>query len=89
MIENVLLKKFLHTSPHTPQEAGAVTQEQRIGVNSSSQNPNTPLNSNQLQNPPKIITGTVAGGPQITPHNPRTTDHESGGGIYGLFFSLF
>ena len=39
MIENVLLKKFLHTSPHTPQEAGAVLEEERIGVNSSSEKP--------------------------------------------------
>ena len=42
MIENVLLKKFLHTSPHTPQEAGAVLLEQRIGVNSSSVKTLTP-----------------------------------------------
>jgi len=28
----------------------------------SSQNPNTPQLTDQLQNPPKIITGTVAGG---------------------------
>ena len=32
---------------------------------SSSKNPNTPLNSSILQNPPKIITGTGAGG---SPH---------------------
>ena len=39
---------------------------------------NTAQLTDQLQNPPKIITGTGAGGLGITPHNPRTTDHESG-----------
>jgi hypothetical protein len=40
------------------------------------------LNYNQSQNPPKIITGTVAGDSWITPHDPRTTEHRSGFGRY-------
>ncbi|MDC0049545.1 hypothetical protein OAL09_09410 [Verrucomicrobia bacterium] len=49
------------------------------------------LNYNQSQNPPKIITGTVAGDSWITPHDPRTTDRESwviGQGA-GLFTKVF
>ena len=39
----------------------------------SPQTPNTAQRTDQIQNSPKIITGT--GG---TPQNPRTTDFESG-----------
>ena len=61
-------------------------QQEGLGM-ISPQTPNTAQLTDQLQNPPKIITGTVAGGLGSPIHEQGTMDHELGVG--GEVNSLF